>query len=269
MKQNILWNNHSVCVNDTFILIYFNVYKHDEERRNVIREYLTQGMIVDGKRINYVFTVVSLENDTTAIERIKEENEVHGDILISLHEDSRRLIPMTILDTFLWVRDYCKTARYVVKTDGDTWIHLGNLIHYYKSLNESRVFSGSPWRVKTGSKVYYHEVYTIPYDYPGDLVFAHGSGYVLSQDLIPLVNIGVQYLDVLFPASEDIIITHVMNNMGVHLHSQPKGLILVHHCYNGPSFPNNVVFVHPFKDLNTYKEVFHNRSSEYCIPSVQ
>ena len=268
MKQNVLWNNHSVCVNDTFIVIYYNVYKHDEDRRNIIREYMPQGMIVDGMRVNYFFTVVSPISDTLTIEKLKHENSVYGDIIVSLHEDNRRLIPITVLDTFLWIRDYCKTAKYVVKTDGDTWVHLGNLVHYFKSLHESHVFSGVLRHLKAGKRINYHEVYTIPYDYPEELDFVAGGGYVLSHDLIPYVNIGAQYVDVLFPASEDIIITSIMFRAGVKVHSPPKELILYYPCSKGHSFPNNVIFAHNIKPIDAYKEVFRDRSKEFYLPSV-
>lgn len=267
MKQNVIWNNHSVCVCDTFILIYFNVFRSDEERRNVIRHYLTQGMMVDGKRINYIFTVVSPINDTTEIEKLKKENTVYGDILISMHEDNRRLLPITVLDTFLWIRDFCKTAKYVVKTDGDTWVHLDNLVHYVKSLNMSKVFSGEPHCVRRGKRIKYHEVYAIPYDYPEDVPFVPGGGYILSQDLIPFINIGVQYLDVLFPSIEDAIITKIINKAGVQVQT-PREYILYHHYKEGEAIHSNVIFAHNMKSIKRLKEVYNNHS-KHSFPSAK
>ena len=59
VKQNMLWNNASVCNTATFLLLVYFVHVRDLERRNLIRQYVKQGMIVDGKKINYVFVVAS------------------------------------------------------------------------------------------------------------------------------------------------------------------------------------------------------------------
>ena len=71
MKQNMAWDHRSVCSNDTFVLVVYLVSQKDYERRRLIREYVKQNMIVDGKRINYVFAVAS-ENETTMIPLKKE-----------------------------------------------------------------------------------------------------------------------------------------------------------------------------------------------------
>ena len=54
MKQNIIWNEESNYCNGTFLFLLYFVHVNDEERRDLIRKYVKQGMIVEGKRINYV-----------------------------------------------------------------------------------------------------------------------------------------------------------------------------------------------------------------------
>ena len=128
MKQNIIWNEESNYCNGTFLFLLYFVHVNDEERRDLIRKYVKQGMIVEGKRINYVFVVASPIRNDYAVARVKNENERHKDILLSVHEDNYMNITLTHLDAMLWVRDYCRDTIFVGRVDGDVWIHFGNLI---------------------------------------------------------------------------------------------------------------------------------------------
>ena len=75
--DNIKWNNMSVCRNDSFFLLMYFVRKDDLARRSVIREYVKQNMIVDGKKINYVFVVASPLNATNQIKELTNENALY------------------------------------------------------------------------------------------------------------------------------------------------------------------------------------------------
>lgn len=84
MKQNMVWNSDFEYCKDTFILLAYFVNKRDVKRRDVIRQYTKQGMMIEGKRINYVFVVACSPNDTDTIQLIHEENSINHDILVSL-----------------------------------------------------------------------------------------------------------------------------------------------------------------------------------------
>ena len=113
MKQNMAWDHHSVCSNDTFVFLFYLVSQKDYKRRQVIREYVKQNMTVDDKRINYMFAVAT--DDKVEISRLEEENELYHDLLVSVHVDNYGNLTFTTLDSFMWVRDYCKTTQYVIK----------------------------------------------------------------------------------------------------------------------------------------------------------
>ena len=57
VKHNIIWNEESNYCNGTFILLMFHVNVGDEERRDLFRQYVKQGMLVEGKKINYVLEI--------------------------------------------------------------------------------------------------------------------------------------------------------------------------------------------------------------------
>lgn len=80
VKQNVLWNYRSVCSRDTFVILLYFIGTKDILRRNLIRQYLRQDMVADGKRINYMFVVVSEEDDIVTTERLMKENDLFGDL---------------------------------------------------------------------------------------------------------------------------------------------------------------------------------------------
>lgn len=266
LKDNILWNGNPVCQKDSFILLMYFVHKKDVERRQVIREYVKQSMVVDGKKINYVIVVASPLNDTQVINALKEENDKYGDILISLHEDNYRLVPITILDAFYWVREYCKTVSFVARIDGDVWVHLGNLIGYLQEIPQSRVLVGMRCRLTANYTFVYKGVPNIPFDYPRPVVFVAGGAYVVSRDVVPYISIGAHYLDVVLPVSEDIIVTEILRRAGIGIYPSLRNYKLFINYRSNTNAPPNVVFFHNIKDISLFKSIYANHSDVYLSP---
>lgn len=266
MKDNILWNKNPVCQKDSFILLMYFVHKKDVERRQVIRKYVKQSMVVDGKKVNYIFVVASSHNDTQVINALKEENAQYGDILISKHEDNYRLVPITILDAFYWVREYCKTVSFVARIDGDVWAHLGNLVGFLRGIPQSRVLVGMRCQLTANFTIVYKGVANIPFDYPRPIVFVAGGAYVVSRDAIPYIPIGAQYLEVLLPVSEDIIVTEILRRAGIGMFSTWRGYEFFIQLRPNISIPPNVIFLHNIKDISLFKSTYANYSDVYLLP---
>ena len=246
--------------------MYF-VHKKEVERRQTIRKYVKQNMIVDGKKINYVFVVASLLNDTQSMNELKAENSKYGDLLISVHEDNYRLVPITILDAYYWVREYCKTVTFVARIDGDVWIHLGNLLHYLQEIPRAKMVVGLPCEIKHyGETFYYKGIPNIPFDYPRPIHFVGGGAYVLSRDVIPYINIGTMYMNVLLPISEDIIVSEILRRVGIGIYPpSPKYSIYIDY-QPGMTIPSNIVFLHYLKDMSLFNSIYSMYSSSYLIP---
>lgn len=266
LKDNILWNKNHVCHKDSFILLMYVVHKKDMERRQVIREYVKQSMIVDGKKLNYVFVVASPLNDTQVINALKDENSKYGDILISLHKDDFQHLTVTVLDAFYWVREYCKTVSFVAKIDGDVWVHLGNLIHYLNGMPQKGILSGSLNYGPTNTTIVYRSITIIPYDCPHRIVYVAGGAYIVSRDAVPYISIGAQYLSVLFPVSEDVIVTEVLLRAGMHVYPSSQNYTLFMNYYPGTIIPPNVIFLHKLKDISLFKYIYVNHSDVYLLP---
>ena len=266
LRDNILWNKNPVCQKDSFILLMYFVHKKDVERRQVIREYVKQSMVVDGKKLNYVFVVASPLNDTQMINALNKENAQYGDILISLHEDNYRLVPITILDAFYWVREYCKTVSFVARIDGDVWVHLGNLIRYLQEVPQSRVLTGRPYVISSKTTIVYKGVPNIPFDYPRPITFVAGGGYVVSRDVVPYISIGSHYLDVLFPVSEDIMVTEILRRAGIDIYPSMQKYYFFLDYRSYMSIPPNIIFLHRIKVISLFKSLYANHSDVYLLP---
>lgn len=261
LKQNMKWNHRSVCSNDTFVLLMYFTYNGDSERRDLIREYVKQGMVVDGRVINYVQIVAT--NDTEQLRHFDQDNALYGDLLVSLHKDVREEWPLTVFDAYMWARDYCGQAKYVVKVDGDVWVHLGNLIHYLQSAPSHAYYGGQTVRTWVRKGRHYKGVRYSPNDCPEHPnVFNLGGGNIMSSDLIPFINIGMQYLDYIMPAVEDMPIGYVLQKAGVSASGTPgyRALLFYEKLPNG-TVPKNVLFLH-CRGLDVIKGVYRRLSNK-------
>ena len=268
MKQNMMWNHHSVCTNKTFVLLMYFTCRHELERRNLIRHYVKQNMIIDGMIVNYVMIVAAGANETSALNELKKENEEFNDMLVSLHEDNYRNWPITVLDAYMWVRDYCLQASYAVKVDGDTWVHLGNLIHYLRDAPRERLYCGMPHHVFFRGGQKYKRIQVFPHDFPGQWITLNlGACNVLSRDVIPFVNIGAQFMDYIWPACEDILIAEVLRKGGINLFGRPKDYpwMLFHKRVNGTNIPENTISVHTSSDYQRLMDFYKTHSTNYTI----
>ena len=269
LKQNMMWNHHSVCTNNTFLLLMYFTYRDEYGRRELIRQYVKQGMVVDGKTLNYVIVVASDKSETDVLERLKKENDNNQDLLVSMHKDTGAYWPITVLDSFMWARDYCKEAAYVCKVDGDTWAHLGNLVHYLRNVPKTKYYGGKPSShvYKRGQK--YKGIRFIPSDYPErNWLYNIGACCVFSHDIIPYLNIGTQFLDTIFPACEDIIVGEILRKAGIYPYGKPKNYnwVAFHYQLKNMSITPDTIFVHVKKDFTYLKEFYTKYADNYTTP---
>ena len=267
MKQNMAWDHRSVCSNDTFVLVVYLVSQKDYERRRLIREYVKQNMIVDGKRINYVFAVAS-ENETTMIP-LKKENELYHDLLVSVHVDNYANVTYTILDSFMWIRDYCYQPPFIARVDGDAWVHFGNLVHYLKNVSSVGFYGGYPINPPFTRAFRYKKVQIIPNDYiERRWFYIAGGAYILSSDLVPYINIGTEYLDIILPVAEDAVIGEIMIMMDVKPYKKSEDYIVYSNLgwHKDRIVPPNAIFIHQLRSVSLMAAVYRNYSSTYTVP---
>ena len=269
VKENIVWNGASVCSSDTFVLLLFFLYRDDFQRRELIRQYIKQGVAVDGEIVKYLFVIAAEERQYSDL---KKENDAFGDILISVHVDTFENLTLSTLDSFLWVRNHCKQAQFVVKIDGDTWVHLGNMVRYLKSVPPERFYGGFYYRRFYPKNFTYRKVKMIPSDYPERMwYFMVGGAYMLSRDLIPYINIGTLYIDLITPVGEDMVVGEVLRKLGVPPYEDQHGFQVYSTIYTlvNHTIPPNIVFVHGLKDFQYLSYVYRSHASSFTVPYRQ
>ena len=259
VKQNMKWSHRSVCSNDTFLLLMFFTYHQDVERRNLIRRYIKQGMVVNGKVINYVQIIAG--NDTDLLSQYEQENSEYNDLLISLHKDIREYWTITVLDAYMWVRDYCRQAHFVSKVDGDVWVHLGNLVQHLRTVTTCLYYGGHTVNGILHSGRYYKRVKSSPSDCPEHRVsFNLGGANIMSQAVVPYVSIGTRYLDYVLPAAEDVLMGFMLRKAGINATSI-RGFtpFVFYERLSSGVIPKDVIYVH-VRGMNTIRELYHNYS---------
>lgn len=269
LRENILWNHRSVCRNDTFVLLMYLVNRKDLQRRQFIRQRVHQGMVVDGKVVNYVIVVALDENDEKGRRVLDQENVKHRDLLISVHKDTYVNVTLTVLDAFLWARDYCQQPSFVARIDGDTWVHLGNLVRFLRHVPATRFYGGYPYRstLEKRSKATYPGY--VPDDYPPQRCFYNAGGaYILSRDLVPYFNIGTLYVDLVFRAAEDALLGVILSKVDIWPYFSNLQYIVYtnYEWLPGLALPPNVIFIHNLKNMTLMTTVHNHFANLYTIP---
>lgn len=162
LQDHIMWSRKSICRDDTYLLLLFFVFRGDKERRDIIRQNLKQGVEADGMTVNYVFVVAADYWETDVLSSLELENNIFNDILVSIHRDSYANFTITVLDSFLWVRDHCKEAQYICRIDGDAWLHVGNLVHFLKGAPKRGFFAGRTYKRLIDRRMHYKGFHYIP-----------------------------------------------------------------------------------------------------------
>ena len=264
IRPNVLWNNHSVCRSDSFAMILYLMFKWDYERRSFLRQHLAKGMIVKGKRMEYMFVVAVEEDNHQLQSKLQEENAIYGDMLISLHKDNRANITLTVLDALLWSRDHCSEVSYVMKVDGDSFVNLGNLVDYLITAPRTKFYGGLAIHDTYRRRSVERRPWYVPDDYPIEKTyyFNLGWGIILSNDLVPYIVIGTEYIDLIIRA-DDPLIGDILSRINVFPHGKSKDYDIARN-YGGQNPPNNIIFFHLLKNITVFKYIWNNFSFNYA-----
>ncbi len=110
------------------------------------------------------------------------ENEMYHDIIQGdFREDYRHLTEKSIM-LLHWLTNYCSNAKFLLKTDDDSFNHPKRFIDYLRHVKQERFVGGYCFTIqpdrRQGSKYYVpKDIYPDAY-YP---TYCTGPGYILSQ----------------------------------------------------------------------------------------
>ena len=235
------------------VLIIINTIPLEHERRNILRQtwarhsswtlesqssFPDSGDIVD---IGYFF-MMGFHGNPCIDQSVKDESQIHRDILrVNLTESYRGLINKEIL-TFEWVTNLDTKPRFIVKADHDIYVKIPELATWLLiTPTPTKLFAGfvirnahviraiqSPWYV---SKEDYSEEFFPPY--------CRGQFYIFSQNLF-LHVVNASKVVKPFPV-EDAYMALLVNKMGVEPYDSERLLV-------NDKEPSNYEVVHTPED---------------------
>ena len=263
--DSIINRDIQVCTKDTFFLAIFPIRSSDYRMRQLLRRMIPQGMVVKNKVINRIFVVGIDDMDKQTIKMIREENRVHGDIVVSRHKESYYGITILLWDGLMWVKEHCNQAKYVGKFDPDAVIFMDNIIEVLKNAPMNRFYGGRKLSFVMQPRKNLTR-WCLPYDYPErrGVVYLSGPAMLLSMDLVDYLLIGADY-EPFFIGNDDIMVGSVLNRVGIF--PQSIGLdncpFMIWRTDNNSYYsdykvlPNCVCVYHDVKNYAKYCDIVH------------
>ncbi|KAJ7389974.1 galactosyltransferase [Desmophyllum pertusum] len=169
---------------------------------------------------------------------VDQEASIYKDVVIGSFEDTYRNLYMKMIFSINWPLDQKCHASYILKTDEDCFVNIGNLLNwlssYHEALNGTRsLYAG---RVQIGMEVIRDKrsrYYVSKKDHPADTFhpYVSGGGYVLSGNLLPLLA-EVSQRSPVFP-NEDALLGSLMHRLGVKPTDNRKFLPIIYCPFYG------------------------------------
>ncbi|KAL4217430.1 hypothetical protein ACF0H5_023880 [Mactra antiquata] len=218
----ILTNKH-ICkkVKPYLIIMVPSKESHFEERQ-ALRETFTalsndkisQVNNVSIDFITRVVFVIGKSMDADIEMKVYKENERNRDIVQIDMVDNYYNLTLKVLMALKWVNLYCPHAKYILKSDDDVFVHIGNLLDQIHSVEHSangNIF-GNLLNNSEEAQVNRGETKTsVTYDeYPIEILppYSQGTSYTLTNDLVGKILKTAPYLPYLH--LEDVFITGII-----------------------------------------------------------
>ncbi|XP_078613578.1 beta-1,3-galactosyltransferase 1-like [Branchiostoma floridae x Branchiostoma japonicum] len=224
-NYTLLLNNPGRCdvtSDDVFLLVMVTSTPGNREQRLAIRNTWGNEANVKGTIIRTVFAV-GLTQDAKMQGDLEQENGVYKDIIQEDFVDSYRNLTLKTVMCLKWASEFCPNAKFVLKTDDDTFVNIFNLVRRLRRLKGTqarrfvtgRVFTGAKPVRETADKIEARWCLTKG-DYPRDSFppYPGGYAYVISNDITRLIykaSLTVQYLFI-----EDVYFGLCLEKLGIH-----------------------------------------------------
>ena len=209
---------NNFCSKDTFMVVMIMSTVKKPQERKVLRETWFKDKVVHGKKIKYLF-IVSSSPDPAVNDAIDKEAKEYNDILHMDHLDSYNNITMSIMNTFNWLHRNCKSIKFILKGDPDSYFNTPKIVKWLIDLppeKQHRFYHGyclmlSKFQRNSNDDDYVP--YLVSYN---DMTWPYcvGVGYVISSDLLaPLVLASRHYPSILDKEDLNIGLANIMLNV--------------------------------------------------------
>ena len=237
-------NNNNICghanMSIEVLILIISKFDHFEQRNTIRKTWLTPISNNTGG-IRYVFILGKGKTDVKQ-NQIENEHLKHKDIVQLDFHDSYDTLTIKSILSFKWTLFECQVAKFILKTDDDTYINIKGLqftvIKYSKHL-KLRGIGGlcmqnqKPIR-DTDSKWYVPNSMYPKTTYP---TYCSGSAYITGYDIMKQI-VSVSQDTPFFPM-EDVYIGLVLQHIGLSMRNLVRfhGQYIANHClYKRVSF---------------------------------
>lgn len=166
---------------DIFLVVAVTTYYGNKLARDAIRQ--TWGSVTDyrGHNIQTIF-VFGKDSSATNNEALMAEHRQYNDILQSNFTEKYKHLTEKSLSLLQWFTTKCSKAKYLLKVDDDTFVHVFRTVDHLISVERTDFIGGAcltPMPFRSSHHKYYasRDMYPLDY-YP---TYCMGPSYVLSQ----------------------------------------------------------------------------------------
>ena len=180
-------NQPTICGHNTFLLIMVTSGTQNFEQRKTIRETWGSPTQVENSDVSIAFLVgAGRSGNTTLHKTLAAESQNHHDIIQTNVIDSYSNLTFKSIAMLKWMDSFCKSAKYLLKSDDDMYINIANLREelsrsVLKRFIMGDIIAGAQPVQDRRSKWFTPKSVFSERMYPK---YVSGSAYVISGDLI-------------------------------------------------------------------------------------
>ena len=170
-----------------FLLNFLISYSPNVRPRKIVRENWGSVKEYRGLKVKTIF-VFGVHADKNFNKQLEWEQEKYGDIVQGNFTDDYNHLTEKTMMALDWISQFCPQAKYVLKTDDDSFNHPHRIIDYLLDITVNNFVGGYCFTVKPDRRIS-SKYYVPPSRYP-DLyypTYCAGPGYILSQGAIEAI----------------------------------------------------------------------------------
>ncbi|XP_019636654.1 PREDICTED: beta-1,3-galactosyltransferase 1-like [Branchiostoma belcheri] len=207
------------CKDWVFLLIIVTSSPQNVKQRQSIRQTWGNETNVPGVAIRTLFAI-GKTNSVVTQQALEQEDKLHHDIIQENFVDSYHNLTHKTIMCLKYAFKFCPKARYLLKTDDDTFVNVFNLVAYLQELGKNkkgRIVVGEVWREGKPIQEQRRKWAVPSQDYPRESYpkYPNGFAYVISNDITYQVYVTSQNIKNYF--LEDVYIGLCLEKLGIDL----------------------------------------------------
>ncbi|XP_041362111.1 beta-1,3-galactosyltransferase 5-like [Gigantopelta aegis] len=155
-----------------------------------------------------VFFVLGVSKNKTLNAAVAMEAEVKKDIIVAEFDDSYFNLTRKVLMAFKWVKEFCPTAKYVMKVDEDTYLNIPKFVALIQSLEWNNTLFGPYFFVDPVLRTGKYAISKTAFPAPKFPPHIKGNAYFMPIDVAMKILIVSEHMP--YVSMEDVAITGVL-----------------------------------------------------------